>query len=206
MAPPLPSSAARRPPSSTRACSARGQRVPAARGRQGRAGGQAPGHAPTKTRGRSGGRAKPWRQKGTGRARQGTTRAPHWRGGGIVFGPQPARYHLKSTARRTGAPARSPSRARQPRHAGRLRRRGLRRAAHEGRHRPARLHGRPPAGGRGDGGPGERGAVVPQPRARDGADGRRARGDPRALGPAAAVSSEALDALTSILHARAQDP
>src|SRR5436853_1036902 len=36
----------------------------------------------------SGGRAKPWRQKGTGRARIGTTRAPHWTGGGVAFPPQ----------------------------------------------------------------------------------------------------------------------
>jgi large subunit ribosomal protein L4 len=44
----------------------------------------------TKTRGLvAGGRAKPWRQKGTGRARQGTTRAPQWTGGGVVFGPHP---------------------------------------------------------------------------------------------------------------------
>ncbi len=49
----------------------------------------------TKTRSHvSGGNQKPWKQKGTGRARQGSTRAPHWRHGGIAFGPHPRDYRL----------------------------------------------------------------------------------------------------------------
>jgi len=49
----------------------------------------------TKTRSEvSGGNQKPWKQKGTGRARQGSTRAPHWRHGGIAFGPHPRSYRL----------------------------------------------------------------------------------------------------------------
>src|SRR5438093_4663007 len=43
----------------------------------------------------SGGRAKPWRQKGTGRARAGTTRAPHWTGGGVAFPPTPRDFEVK---------------------------------------------------------------------------------------------------------------
>jgi large subunit ribosomal protein L4 len=54
---------------------------------------QRQGNASTKTRGLVvGGNQKPWKQKGTGRARQGSTRAPHWVGGGTVFGPQPRAY------------------------------------------------------------------------------------------------------------------
>jgi large subunit ribosomal protein L4 len=62
----------------------------------------------TKTRAEvAGGSRKAWRQKGTGRARQGSIRAPHWRGGGIVFGPSPRSYHqevprkVKALARRS---------------------------------------------------------------------------------------------------------
>ena len=54
---------------------------------------QRQGNAKTKTRGFvTGGNQKPWKQKGTGRARQGSTRAPHWVGGGTVFGPTPRSY------------------------------------------------------------------------------------------------------------------
>jgi large subunit ribosomal protein L4 len=58
----------------------------------------------TKSRGLvAGGRSKPWRQKGTGRARAGTTRAPHWTGGGVAFAPGMRSFEVKVNrkARRT---------------------------------------------------------------------------------------------------------
>ncbi len=62
----------------------------------------------TKTRGEvRGGGAKPWRQKGTGRARQGTIRAPHWAGGGTVFGPTPRSYRKRMPLKMRRAALRS---------------------------------------------------------------------------------------------------
>ena len=64
---------------------------------------QRQGTQSTKTRAEvSGGGKKPWRQKGTGRARQGSTRAPHWRHGGVTFGPKPRdyRYSLNKKLKR----------------------------------------------------------------------------------------------------------
>ena len=72
------------------------------------------GTAKTKTRGEvTGGNQKPWKQKGTGRARQGSTRAPNWPGGGTVFGPIPRSYtqivpkQVKALARKSAMNARA---------------------------------------------------------------------------------------------------
>jgi len=62
----------------------------------------------TKTRGMvRGGGAKPWRQKGTGRARAGTSRSPIWTGGGVVFGPHPRHYVVKVNRKARRAALRS---------------------------------------------------------------------------------------------------
>jgi large subunit ribosomal protein L4 len=66
------------------------------------------GTASTKTRGLvSGGGAKPWRQKGTGRARAGSSRSPIWTGGGTTFGPQPRSYTFKVNRKERRAALRS---------------------------------------------------------------------------------------------------
>src|SRR3954468_7240015 len=62
----------------------------------------------TRTRGMvRGGGAKPWRQKGTGRARAGTSRSPLWTGGGTVFGPSPRHYTVKVNRKARKAALRS---------------------------------------------------------------------------------------------------
>jgi large subunit ribosomal protein L4 len=75
---------------------------------------QRQGNAATKSRSFvSGGNRKPWKQKGTGRARAGSSRAPHWRGGGVAFGPNPRSYEtdlprkVKQLARRSALNARA---------------------------------------------------------------------------------------------------
>jgi large subunit ribosomal protein L4 len=66
------------------------------------------GTASSKTRGEvSGGGAKPWRQKGTGRARAGSSRSPIWTGGGTVFGPTPRSYTVKVNRKARRAALRS---------------------------------------------------------------------------------------------------
>ena len=55
----------------------------------------------------SGGGKKPWRQKGTGHARQGSTRAPQWTGGGVVFAPKPRDYSFKMNKKEKAAAIRS---------------------------------------------------------------------------------------------------
>ena len=66
------------------------------------------GTAATKTRGMvRGGGAKPWRQKGTGRARAGSSRSPLWAGGGTVFGPRPRSYVVKVNRKARRAALRS---------------------------------------------------------------------------------------------------
>src|SRR5918992_5830578 len=75
---------------------------------------QRQGNASTKTRGLvAGGNQKPWKQKGTGRARQGSRRAPQWVGGGTVFGPTGRKYNqtvprqIRTLARKSALNARA---------------------------------------------------------------------------------------------------
>src|SRR3954466_9688893 len=75
---------------------------------------QRQGNAKTKIRKHvTGGNQKPWKQKGTGRARAGSTRAPHWVGGGTVFGPIPRSYaqyvprQVRALARKSALNARA---------------------------------------------------------------------------------------------------
>ena len=94
----------------------------------------------TKTRAEvRGGGAKPWRQKGTGRARQGSIRAPHWRGGGVTHAPKPRSYKQrtpKKMIRLALASALSDRHADEQGH--RARRLGPRLPEHQGRRRGAR--------------------------------------------------------------------
>ena len=132
----------------------------------------------TRTRGMvRGGGAKPWRQKGTGRARQGTIRAPQWTGGGVVFGPSPRHYTVKVNRKARKAALRSALSL----HAERgslfgLDAGALRRALDQAGRRPARGPARRlrAAAARRRGGRG--GQVVPQPRARERAARRGGRG------------------------------
>ena len=138
----------------------------------------------SKTRGEvRGGGAKPWRQKGTGRARAGSSRSPIWTGGGTVFGPSPRRYTFKINRKEKRAALRSALSlhadrgslavfdAGDVRHAfdqaGRQAPLGLGRRAAADARRPHRRRG-------------EGRLLVPQPRAPVGpAGGRRGRGRPR---------------------------
>ena len=124
------------------------------------------GTADTLTRAevRGGGR-KPWRQKGTGRARQGSRRAPQWAGGGVVFGPHPRAYDQKMNTKMRRAALRGVLERQGSRRSG-ARGRGLR----PGRDRHPRLRraaqclggGRQGAGGAGGARP-RGGALLPEP-------------------------------------------
>ena len=159
------------------------------------------GTASTKTRGKvRGGGAKPWRQKGTGRARAGSSRSPIWTGGGMVFGPQPRHYTFKVNRKERRAALRSalsahaergtiavldpsPFDAPSTKQAARADRRVGRRRLGAGR--PHR-------------GPGRRGAVLPQPAPRLGAAVDATSASPTSIGAASLlVSEEALDELTA---------
>ena len=136
----------------------------------------------------SGGRAKPWRQKGTGRARAGTTRAPHLTGGGVAFPPVDAHVRRQGQPQGSaGCAARRalrarPSRARSPLVDGAA----FDGAVDEERPRSSRPGARSPAGGRLRRRRGEPAQVVPQPAEGRGRRAGRARGRRGRLGALAA--------------------
>ena len=135
-----------------------------------------------KTRGLvSGGRAKPWRQKGTGRARAGTIRAAQFTGGGVVFAPTMRSFDVKVNRKaRRSALRGALSQPRLERHARRARRLRLRGAVDEAGQGPRRVVGQGAAApDRRDRGGGDADQVVPQPPevARDGAVRARGRHD-----------------------------
>ena len=102
----------------------------------------------TKTRGEvRGGGAKPWRQKGTGRARHGSSREPQWKGGGIAFGPKP-RDHSQSVPKKMKAAALRSALSVRANDGKRVRRRRARVRAAEDEGRDRRAQG---VGGRGQG-------------------------------------------------------
>ena len=152
-----------------------------------------PGTHSTKTRGLvAGGGAKPWRQKGTGRARQGSIRAPQWTGGGVVFGPHPRSYGGKVNRKvRVKAFRAALSRPRERRQPGDRGRRRVREPMTGARSSCCRLARGAPAAGRG------RSATRTQARSfrnlervarrRD----RRARGRPTWSGRASLIVSKA---------------
>ena len=94
----------------------------------------------TKTRAEvRGGGAKPWRQKGTGRARQGSIRAPHWRGGGVAHGPKPRDYRQRTPKKMIRLALRSALSDRAAENKVLVVDDwGIDRAPHQGRHRAAR--------------------------------------------------------------------
>ena len=164
------------------------------------------GTASTKTRGLvRGGGAKPWRQKGTGRARAGSSRSPIWTGGGTVFGPQPRHYTFKVNRKERRAALRSALSVHAERGSLAVARRRRRSTTPSTKQAAALLAGlvrrRRRCSSSCTEDAGARRAVVPQPRARLGAARRARSASPTSSAPRRLLVSE--DALTE-LAARAK--